>query len=130
MDVPARSRGARGPGRPALGPAGHCGLHGRKGSGMAKRIDLSALAKRPDGESSAVVAAHLALVLAPLYLSAYLGPSWRWLLSWAWCGVLMNGVLNLMHECAHVHLFRRRGFSDFVGRWIVGPLLLADFEGY
>src|ERR1044071_6613797 len=97
---------------------------------MAKRIDLSDLEKRPDGTSWAVVAAHLALVLAPVYLAAYLGPSWRWLLLWLWWGVVMNGVLNLMHECAHFHLFRVRALSDLWGRWIVGPLLLADFDGY
>jgi fatty acid desaturase len=42
----------------------------------------------------------------------------------------MNGLLNLMHECAHYHVFAARRGSDFLGRWVLGPLALADFDGY
>jgi fatty acid desaturase len=42
----------------------------------------------------------------------------------------MNGLLNLMHECAHLHTFRKRELSDFWGRWVLGPLALADFDAY
>src|SRR5262245_61648519 len=130
MVVPAGRRRIAGADRPALGATRDRRLHGRQELRVAKRFDLGDLEKRPDWNSWAVVAAHLCLVLAPVYLAAYAGPSWSWLLLWAWSGVLMNGLLNLMHECAHFHVFRHRALSDLCGHWIVGPLLVADFAGY
>jgi len=97
---------------------------------MAKRIDLSEVEKRADWKSWAVTGSHVLLVLAPVYAAAYWGWHCWWFLLWAWCGVLMNGLLNLMHECAHFHTFRMRELSDACGRWVVGPLLLADFDAY
>ncbi|PWT84249.1 MAG: hypothetical protein C5B56_15905 [Proteobacteria bacterium] len=90
----------------------------------------SHLGKRPDAVSLLVVVSHLALVLAPAYLAAVLGPTW-WLLGcWLWFGLTMNGLLNLMHEAAHCHVFHERGPNDLIGRWLLGPLALADFDGY
>jgi fatty acid desaturase len=97
---------------------------------MNKRIDLSVLEKRADWKSWLVACGHVALVLAPVYIAANSGWHWWWILAWAWCGILMNGLLNLMHECAHLHTFRKRELSDFWGRWILGPLALADFDAY
>jgi fatty acid desaturase len=97
---------------------------------MKRRIDLSRFKKRSDLRSLLTVAAHLILVLTPVYLAAFLGPSVYWLDLWLWFGLLMNGLLNLMHECAHYHVFRRRGGSDFLGRWVLGPLAFANFDSY
>ena len=97
---------------------------------MTKRLELSQYKKRSDIRSGLTVVAHLALVLSPLYLAAYIGPSLWWLLLWAAFGFLMNGLLNLMHECSHYHVFHSRGGSDVLGRWILGPLAIADFDGY
>ena len=97
---------------------------------MSKRIDLSALKKRADWKSWLVTGAHASLVLAPVYVAAYLGLHWWWVFLWAWCGILMNGLLNLMHECAHYHTFRRKESSDLWGRWLLGALLLANFDAY
>jgi fatty acid desaturase len=97
---------------------------------MAKRIEVAKFKKRSDVRSSLTVAVHLALVLAPVLLAAFLGPSVWWIPLWLSFGFLMNGLLNLMHECAHYHVFTGRQGSDFLGRWILGPLALADFDGY
>lgn len=97
---------------------------------MAKRLELSKYQKRSDARSGITVVAHLALVLSPVYLAAYLGPSPWWLLLWVAFGFLMNGLLNLMHECSHYHVFRSRAGSDLLGRWVLGPLAIADFDGY
>ena len=35
-----------------------------------------------------------------------------------------------MHECAHRLAFRRRRSSDLLGRRVLGPLALADFDAY
>ncbi len=87
--------------------------------------------KRSDFFSFLTVNTHLLAVLAPLYLAA-LGP-WAWwqlLLFSLWFGTGMNGLLNLLHECAHLHVFSRPSGSLFLGRWILGPLVIADFDGY
>src|SRR5260370_30037724 len=59
-----------------------------------------------------------------------MGPSLWWIVLWLSFGFLMNGLLNLMHECAHYHVFVGRQGSDFLGRWILGPLALTDFDEY
>jgi fatty acid desaturase len=97
---------------------------------MAKRINLVEFEKRADSKSWAIVAGHVSLVLAPVFLAALIGPSLLWLVLWVLFGLLMSGLLNLMHECAHYHVFRERAGSDLIGRWLLGPLLLADFDGY
>ncbi len=97
---------------------------------MTKRIELSKFRKRPDLRSLLTVIAHLALVLAPVYVAAFIGPSLWWIALWFAFGFLMNGLLNLMHECAHYHVFRGRQGSDLLGRWVLGPLVAADFDGY
>jgi len=97
---------------------------------MREHMPPSRFAKRSDAASVAVVAAHLALVLAPIYVAAALGPGWWLLPCWLWFGLTMNGLLNLMHETAHYHVFTSRAANDLFGRWMLGPLSLADFDGY
>ncbi len=95
------------------------------------RLDLTChLNKRPDAWSAMIVSGHLASVLLPLYLCAWSGFGLQLILAWVWVGTGMNGLLNLMHECAHYHVFRERAGSQFLGRWILGPLALADFDAY
>ena len=93
-------------------------------------MPTSRVAKRPDAVSLAVVLTHLALVFAPVYVTAALGGGWWILPCWLWYGLTMNGLLNLMHEAAHYHVFRSRAANNFVGRWVLGPLALADFDSY
>ena len=95
------------------------------------RLDLTChLNKRPDAWSAMIVSGHLASVLLPLYLCAWSGFGLQLILAWVWVGTGMNGLLNLMHECAHYHVFRGRAGSQFLGQWILGPLALADFDAY
>ena len=97
---------------------------------MAKRIELGKYKKRSDLRSFLTITAHVVLVFAPVYVAALRGPTWFWIALWLWCGLLMNGLLNLLHECAHYHVFSERKGSDFLGRWLLGPLIVADFDGY
>jgi fatty acid desaturase len=97
---------------------------------MTVKVDLTRYPKRSDIRSLAIVIAHMVFVLAPVYVGAWVGPRWLWIALWIWCGLLMNGLLNLMHESAHFHVFTQRSASDFLGHWILGPLLMADFSGY
>jgi fatty acid desaturase len=87
-------------------------------------------AKRSDSISLVIVAAHLSIVLLPVYVAAALGPGWNTVICWALFGTSMNGILNLMHECAHYHVFRERRWSDTLGRSLIGPMVLADFDSY
>lgn len=97
---------------------------------MANRINLGNFQKRSDGWSRLVVLGHVTLVIAPVFFAAWIGPGIFLIGFWLWCGLLMSGLLNLMHECAHFHLFREKRGSNLLGHWLLGPLLLADFEGY
>jgi fatty acid desaturase len=63
-------------------------------------------------------------------VAAALGPGWNTVICWALFGISMNGVLNLMHECAHYHVFRERRWSDRLGRSLIAPMVLADFDAY
>jgi fatty acid desaturase len=47
-----------------------------------------------------------------------------------WYGLAQNGLLNLMHEASHSLVFTRRRGSDLLGRWLLGPLALANFDSY
>ncbi len=86
--------------------------------------------KRSDAISLAVVAGHLTFVLAPIYLAAAVEPSAVLVGLWLWFGVSSHGLINLMHEAAHRLVFRRRKASDVLGRWVLGPLFIADFDAY
>jgi fatty acid desaturase len=97
---------------------------------MAGPSDRRWFERRSDALSWTVTAAHVALVFAAVPVAAVLGPSPLVLGLWLWFGLTMNGLLNLMHECAHRLAFRRRGSNDLVGRWALGPLTLADFDAY
>lgn len=90
----------------------------------------SYLVKRSDLASAAVVVSHTAVVLAPLYLAAYFDLGLYSAAAWLWFGAGMNGLLNLLHECAHLHVFTARWGSVVLGRWALGPLALTDFDGY
>lgn len=86
--------------------------------------------KRSDLHSSLWILIHFSFVFAPVFITATniieINPFFCWL----WFGIFANGLINLMHEAAHRLLFRRRKSSDFFGKWILGPLLISDFEGY
>jgi fatty acid desaturase len=97
---------------------------------MAASLDLTRFPRRSDVVSGALALAHLAFVLAPVYLAAAIGASPWLVLLWIWFGLAMHGLLNLMHECAHYSTFKARGASNFAGSWVLGPLVFADFDGY
>jgi fatty acid desaturase len=97
---------------------------------MSAERSSGKIVKRSDLLSATVVGAHLAFVLAPVYLAARTGLSPLCLLFWAWFGLSMQGVLNLMHETAHLHVFRSRRANQILGHWVLGPLMFADFDRY
>ena len=97
---------------------------------MALERTPAKVVKRSDLRSALVVAAHVGFVLAPVYLAAATAPSLLWLLCWVWFGLSMQGLLNLMHETAHLHVFRARRANEFLGRWLLGSLMFADFDRY
>jgi fatty acid desaturase len=88
------------------------------------------LTKRSDAVSLMVVVGHLMVVLSPIYVAAAMGPGWHTVLWWFLFGISMNGILNLMHECAHTHVFKDRKWSDVLGKRVVAPMVFADFDAY
>lgn len=88
------------------------------------------LQKRSDRASTWVVIANVAVVFGSVYLAAALGLGWSFAPLWLWFGLSLNGLLNLMHEAAHSLVFQNRRGSEILGRWVLGPLVLADFDSY
>jgi len=42
----------------------------------------------------------------------------------------MTGFSSLMHECWHRYAVRSGRLNEFIGRWIVSPMFLLDFDRY
>ncbi len=97
---------------------------------MSSTLDNQFLSKRPDAISLMAVIVHVAFVFCPVYLAAIFGWNFALPFLWLWYGASMNGLVNLMHECAHGHTFKRRSWCDFLGRWILAPLTFSDFDNY
>ena len=93
-------------------------------------MNTNYLAKRSDAMSLLVVSSHLIVVVGPVYAAAALGPGWHTVVWWLLFGLSMNGILNLMHECAHTHVFKDRKWSDVLAKRVVAPLVFADFDAY
>ncbi len=88
------------------------------------------LEKRADWLSVVWVVSHAVLVLGPLFLAVSMPPGGWWLACYLWFGVTVHGLLNLLHECAHYHVFSARAGSDVIGRWLLGPLVFTDFDAF
>ena len=86
--------------------------------------------KRSDLYSLLWVFFHLTFVFFPIFITATNIIEISFIFCWIWFGVFANGIINLMHEAAHRLLFKNKQSSDFFGKWILGPLLFTDFEGY
>jgi len=88
------------------------------------------IAKRSDYISMIVSFSHILFVFFPLFLSTYFDSIILTVLSFIWVGVFVNGVINLMHESAHRLVFKKKSYCDFLGEFILGPLLITDFKAY
>jgi fatty acid desaturase len=86
--------------------------------------------RRSDLVSGALVVSHLAFVLLPLLVAAWVGPSAWLLLCWLWFGLVLHGITNLMHETSHFFVFRGRRANDWLGEWVLTALVLTDFAAY
>ncbi len=86
--------------------------------------------KRSDLVSLAVVVSHIAAALGPMYVGIVWGAGWWWLAIWVWTGVTLNGLVSLMHETSHYLTFQPQWASEVLGRWVLGPILSADFDAY
>jgi len=87
-------------------------------------------ARRPDVVTLAAVALHFGVFVAPVYLAAAWGFGWWTPLLWLWYGLLAHGVLLVLHEMCHKLLLRNVGLNEFLGRWLLGPFFVSDFEAF
>jgi fatty acid desaturase len=81
-------------------------------------------------KSALVVFSHFSFTYLPVYLAAAAPPGVHLIGLWLWFGICKNGLINLMHECAHQLTFRRSWANEFVGGALLAPLLLTDFKSY
>ena len=86
--------------------------------------------KRSDLSSLLWIFFHFTFVFSPVLVKATNIIEINSIFCWMWFGVFANGLINLMHEAAHRLLFKKKQNSDFFGKWVLGPLLMSDFEGY
>jgi fatty acid desaturase len=93
-------------------------------------MDTTYFTKRSNAVSLTLIVLHLLVVVSPIYLAAALGPGWLTIACWLFFGLSANGILNLMHECAHLHVFKDRRGSDLLGSWLIAPFVFADFDDY
>ena len=80
------------------------------------------IVKRSDFISMILSLSHILFVFFPLFISTYFDSIILTLLSFIWVGVFVNGVINLMHESAHRLVFKKKGYCDFLGEFILCPL--------
>jgi len=76
------------------------------------------------------VGAHLAVVFAPVYGAALVGPWPTIVLCWLWFGLLSQGALLTLHEAAHRLLLSSRRRNDLLARGLLAPLFFADFDAF
>jgi len=86
--------------------------------------------KRKDSISYVSAITHIFIFLFPLYLSSSIGPGISSILIYLYIGIAFSGLLNLMHETCHNHVFKIKKANQILGNWILGPLFFADFESY
>ena len=86
--------------------------------------------KRPDYISIILSLSHISFVFFPIFLSTYYDSIILSIISFIWVGVFINGVINLMHESAHRLVFKTKNYCDFLGEFVLGPLLITDFKAY
>lgn len=86
--------------------------------------------RRSDLVSLLNVTAHLLIVIGPVYISAVWGVGFHLIIAWLIFGLGMNGIINLMHECAHYLVFQEKDGSKFLGKYIIAPLLFTNFDIY
>ena len=86
--------------------------------------------KRPDYISMILSISHILFVFFPVFLSAFYDSLTLTIFSFIWFGIFINGIINLMHESAHRLVFKKRKYCDFLGEYILGPLLVTDFKAY
>jgi len=86
--------------------------------------------KRSDAISLLCIFLHIAFVYAPLFIALAYFNALTVFAAWLWVGVFANGLINLMHEAAHYHVFKEKYASDLLGRWILGPMVFANFDSY
>lgn len=86
--------------------------------------------KRSDYISMITSLSHILFVFFPVFLSAFYDSIALTIFSFIWFGIFINGIINLMHESAHRLVFKKRKYCDFLGEYILGPLLITDFKAY
>jgi fatty acid desaturase/SAM-dependent methyltransferase len=102
----------------------------KAGIGMKIGVIDPAFVRRSDWQSAMVALAHIALTYLPVYLAAASGASALLVVYWLWFGLLQNGLINMMHECAHKLMFRRPWLNEALGGAVLAPRVVTDFGSY
>ncbi|MGH7786539.1 MAG: fatty acid desaturase family protein [Candidatus Binatia bacterium] len=93
------------------------------------REAFAAGARRRDAASLAIYLGHVATVLAPVYIAAWIGVGWHLIACWLWFGVLAHGLLLLLHECIHKLAFQSVRGNEALA-YTLSPLFLTEFAAF
>jgi|MDSZ01.1.fsa_nt_gb fatty acid desaturase len=86
--------------------------------------------KRDDTNSYTIILLHMIFMFLPIYLSTLFEDLLVVFFFFIWFSIFSNGIINLMHECAHRLVFKKRYHCDIFGKWVLAPLLFTDFNSY
>lgn len=94
-------------------------------------MDRKLLEKRSDLISLSLVALHILSVMSLVYFNIFFPFNWALSILWSLMfGISMHGILHIMHETSHNHIFKQKKWNDILGNWILGPLFFTNFEVY
>ena len=82
--------------------------------------------KRDDTNSYTIIIVHMIFMFMPIYLSTLFEDLLVVFFFFIWFSIFSNGIINLMHECAHRLVFKKRYHCDIFGKWVLAPLLFTD----
>jgi len=86
--------------------------------------------RKNDKSSLLIVFLHFALVFIPFLFLINATQIYLKALGFIYVGVMLNGLLNLMHETSHYLVFIDKSRNSTLGKSILGPLFFSDFNSY
>jgi fatty acid desaturase len=94
-------------------------------------MDRKLLEKRSDVISLCITSLHIVAVMSLVYLNIIFPFHWWLTIIWTLVfGISMHGILHIMHETGHNHIFKHKSWNEMLGNWVLGPLFFTNFEVY
>ncbi|NRB02163.1 MAG: fatty acid desaturase family protein [Rhodobacteraceae bacterium] len=100
------------------------------GAQYLTREEIRTLAERSDAMGAAILLHCWAVIFGAIGLFALFPNVVTFVLAVMLIGSRQLGLAILMHEAAHMALFKNRKLNDFAGEWLCGRPILAELQAY